>query len=465
MSAQNTTTDYLILGSGAVGMAFADVLLDETDADIVIVDRHAAPGGHWNDAYPFVTLHQPSAFYGVNSIELSRGRVDQDGLNAGLNELATGTEVLAYFDDVMRHKFLPSGRVRYFPMCHYEGEGRFENVLTGEQHSITPQRKTVDATWLKTSVPSTHTPNFSIAEGVTLIPPNQLPRVDTRHDDIVIVGAGKTAMDTVLWLLGNGVDPDAIRWITPRDSWVLNRKMTQPGVDFFLDTFGAVADQMQAIAEASDLDDLWLRLEAAGNMLRIDPDRMPEMFHGATVSEAELAQLRRIKNVVRLGRISAIETDRIVMAEGEIPASANTLYVDCSARAIPNEDITPIFNGNLITPQTVRPYQPVFSAALIAHIEAAYDSEAQKNELCEVVPLPNNAADWAAMTLVGMMNQYKWSQEEGIRAWMKQSRLDGLSSTLMQIDKKAPDNQAVLQRMRNYMMPAAANLQKLIAAA
>ena len=47
-------TEYLIIGSGAVGMAFADVLFHETQDRIVLVDRHAAPGGHWNDAYPFV---------------------------------------------------------------------------------------------------------------------------------------------------------------------------------------------------------------------------------------------------------------------------------------------------------------------------------------------------------------------------------------------------------------------------
>ena len=41
-------TDYLIVGSGAMGMAFADTLLVESDADMVMVDRHAKPGGHWN---------------------------------------------------------------------------------------------------------------------------------------------------------------------------------------------------------------------------------------------------------------------------------------------------------------------------------------------------------------------------------------------------------------------------------
>ena len=50
-------TDYLVVGSGAVGLAFADTLLTESDARITIVDRHGKPGGHWNDAYAFVTLH------------------------------------------------------------------------------------------------------------------------------------------------------------------------------------------------------------------------------------------------------------------------------------------------------------------------------------------------------------------------------------------------------------------------
>ena len=73
---QSLEVDYLVIGSGAMGLAFADVIATETNATIALVDKHDRPGGHWNDAYPFVTLHQPSAFYGVSSAELSRGRVD-----------------------------------------------------------------------------------------------------------------------------------------------------------------------------------------------------------------------------------------------------------------------------------------------------------------------------------------------------------------------------------------------------
>lgn len=114
MTHQTLSTDYLIVGSGAVGIAFTDTLLTDTNVDIIIVDRHHKPGGYRNLAYPFVTLHQPSAFYGVSSRELSNGKLDLVGLNKGLCSLASGAEVSAYFDAVMRERFLPSGRVRYF---------------------------------------------------------------------------------------------------------------------------------------------------------------------------------------------------------------------------------------------------------------------------------------------------------------------------------------------------------------
>jgi len=153
--------DYVIIGSGAVGMAFADILVTESDASLIIIDSYAKPGGHWNVAYPFVQLHQPASFYGVSSKELSGGRLEQGGLNDGLGELSSGPEVLAYFDDVMRHQFLPSGRVQYFPMCDYQGDGVFLSKVNGQTYHATANRKTVDATHLKTTVPSTHTPSFT----------------------------------------------------------------------------------------------------------------------------------------------------------------------------------------------------------------------------------------------------------------------------------------------------------------
>ena len=81
-------TDYLVIGGGAAGMAFTDALIAESDADVVMIDRRHAPGGHWNDAYPFVRLHQPAAYYGVNSRKLGNDTIDTSGENAGMYERA-----------------------------------------------------------------------------------------------------------------------------------------------------------------------------------------------------------------------------------------------------------------------------------------------------------------------------------------------------------------------------------------
>ena len=455
-------TDYFIIGSGAMGMAFADVLLSETDASMIIVDQHQKPGGHWNDAYPFVRLHQPSAFYGVSSRELGTGQIEVGGLNDGLGELASGAEVIAYFDAVMRQQFLPSGRVQYFPMCNYTGNGEFTSIVNGKTHSVKYKIR-VDCTHLKTSVPSTHIPNFTIADGVRFMPLNDLPKVTEPPEGFVVIGAGKTGIDTCLWLLEHGVDPDDIRWIMPRDAWLIDRKNTQPSIEFFGDTMEAQAAQFESIANADSIEDMFDKLEACGYFLRIYTDTRPEMFHGATITQAEVKELRRIKNVVRLGRVSAIETDKIVLSKGEIPTTPNTLHIDCSARAIANFEMKPIFEEGLITPQMVRSYQPVFSAAFVAHIEASREGDAEKNRLCGVVPLPNHDTDYLRFTAAFMMNQYNWGQDKEIRNWLLENRLDGFSKLAKSISKDDTEKMAIMERLRDNSFPAMAKLQGFIA--
>lgn len=455
-------TDYLIVGCGAAAMAFTDTLLSDTDADLIIVDRHGAPGGHWNDAYPFVTLHQPSVYYGVNSAELSNGLIDEIGWNQGLGDLATGAEITAYFDQVMRHRFLPSGRVRYFPMMDYCGHGTFRSLLGGEPAAVNVRRRVVDTTYLQTRVPSTHTPSFSIADGVRFLPVNDLPALSTPPEAFVVIGGGKTGIDACLWLLSHDVDPRRIRWIMPRDAWLLDRRNTQADPRFFLDTFGAQAAQFEAIAAADSFDDLFSRLEEAGVLVRIDESVKPAMFHGATVSQDELTQLRRIESVVRMGRVQRVEIDRIVLDDGEMETTPDTVHVDCSASAISNLATKPIFADGLITTQTVRSYQPVFSASMIAHVEATRVTDEEKNRLCQVVPLPNHDTDWVRMMIPYLINQYQWSKDPELRNWLLQSRLDGFSALAAGVGDD-PARLAVMARLRAASRPAMTRLFELVA--
>jgi hypothetical protein len=146
MTSSPLDTDYLVVGAGATAMAFVDTLLSESpDATVVMVDRHHRPGGHWNVAYPFVRVHQPAAWYGVATRELGSGAKDAVGPNAGLYELASGAEVLAHFDQVLRERFLPSGRVRWLPMSEYatgpDGRHRVTSLTNGTVLEITVRRK------------------------------------------------------------------------------------------------------------------------------------------------------------------------------------------------------------------------------------------------------------------------------------------------------------------------------------
>ena len=470
------TADYLVIGAGAMGMAFTDVILTETDATVVLVDRHAKPGGHWNDAYPFVRLHQPSAFYGVNSLALGADRKDTAGSNAGLYELASGSEVLTYFDHVMHRQFLPSGRVQYFPMCDYVGSetaeavdpsgggtgagvvGRFVSLVSGEQFEVAVNTRIVDATYMNVSVPSVRSPAYEVAAGVTCRPLNDLPRIERPADGYVVVGAGKTGADACLWLLGNGVDPDHISWIMPRDSWYLDRAQIQPG-DFFEITARCFIDQFRHIAQSTSIDDLFDRLEAAGQLLRLDTSVRPTMYRCSTVTTAELEQLRRITRVIRMGRVQRIEADRIVLDGGEVATSLGTAHIDCTADGLERRPPKPVFQEGLLTLQTVRHCQQVFSAAFIGHVEAAYDTDEAKNHLCGVVPHPDSDTDWLRTVHGNATNSARWNADDALQAWLASARLDGFSSTRRPSDELV----AVVMDAIQYAEPALAKLEQYLA--
>jgi hypothetical protein len=315
-----------------------------------------------------------------------------------------------------------------------------------------------------TSVPATHTPTFTVAPGVRCIPPNGLARMSAAPEGYVVIGGGKTGVDTCVCLLEWGVPAELIRWIVPRDSWFQNRAGMQPVGEFAVDALAAQTVQAEIAATAATADELFGRMEDAGQLLRLDPAVTPRMFHGAIVSEAELQLLRTITDVVRLGRVRRIHPGRIVLDEGEVASTPGRLFIDCSAIGAPRVPTKPIFAGRTITPQMVRMLQPVFSAALIAHVEATVDDDDEKkNELCRPVPMSDDPSDWIPMTLMNLENQRAWRSDPRVAEWLMTSRLDRFSRLTREI---APDDEASLDLLRRYRaaIPAAvANLQVLAA--
>lgn len=124
-----------------------------------------------------------------------------------------------------------------------------------------------------------------------------------------------------------------------------------------------------------------------------------------------------------------------------------------------------VFQEGKIVVQTVRSYQPVFSAAFIAHIEATYDNDDVKNEICQVVPMPNHDNDWIMSMAAQMKNQFREGIEEGIREWLLNNRLDGFTNLIMPNPDNTAEQNALLLRLKEAAPKAAENLPKLVAEA
>jgi len=420
-------TDYLVVGAGATGMAFADALVAATDADVVLVDRRHRPGGHWLDAYPFVRLHQPSAYYGVNSRVLGQDRIDGRGPNAGFYERATAAEIVDYFNRVLEDDLLASGRVRFFGMCEYCGADsdghRFVSLLTGTSTLVRVRRRIVDATYVESSIPSRHTPGFVIDPSVRVLPPNDLVDLDEPASGFTIIGAGKTAMDTCNWLLESGVDANEIRWIRPRDGWFLNRTYMQP-LDLVASYMQLQARFVEHALHCDGPSSFTEGLETDGVLLRIDPSVQPDVFRGATVSRLELDLLRQIDNVVRLGRVRRIGTHRIVFDSTELPSDPEHVYVDCTAAGVRPVEARPVFDRERITMQYVTIGIAPWSAATIAAVEASGRDDARKNELCPPVSFTGEASDILRVAFAGMSGLVARGAEPDLGAWNEQCRLN-----------------------------------------
>jgi hypothetical protein len=404
--------DYLVVGAGAMGMAFTDALIDHAEVRVALVDRRHGVGGHWLAAYPFVRLHQASGFYGVASTLLGGGRLQVTGPEAGLSERAGQATICAYYADLLAGRF--SGSVEFFGGCDYQEDRTFVSRVSGQLFSVPAHCRVVDARYLAPGIPAELAPPFSVGDGARVIPVNDLVRLEEAPSQYVVVGSGKTATDAIVWLLSRGVDPDAVCWVRPREPWMLNRALVQPSPEIYL---GMVASMMEAAASASSLDALFLALEEAGIMLRIDRDLTPTMAKAPTLGTWELELLRSVENVVRLGHVSSVTSGRLTLAGGPVSIAPDAVVVHCAADGLRNRPLVPIWRPAAITLQPVRAGFPCFGAALAGYVEATRSTDAAKNAVCAPSSFGNSLADWARMNVTGLRNAATFGAEPDLKAW------------------------------------------------
>jgi len=388
MSKISLSTDYLIVGAGAMGMSFLEELITTSkDVEAIIVDSRSAPGGHWNHAYPFVRLHQPALTYGVNSRTLGAGGPD----------LASKALILQHFELAMKD-LVATGRVKFFPQCKYLGDGKIVSLLDESlKYEVEIKAKFVDATCTTTHVPATTKPNYKVSEGVNLVPINGLANISKPYPHYLVIGGGKTGIDAVLFLLDHGVTTDKISWVVPNDSWFWDRH-------FFALDDGNMSKKINLMLDCITDEEANTQLKAliscenGGLLHRLDKNFIPTRYRAATVSHDELKKLKQVQNIIRKGRIASVEPGKLIFQSGEeMEIDCNTLHVDCSTNSILFPPPKKVFDGKSINVQFIRLPPPSQSANIIAAMELKFPhDEEKKNSVCHVLKVPSVPKDFFA---------------------------------------------------------------------
>jgi len=297
---------------------------------------------------------------------------------------------------------------------------------------------------------------------VHFIPPNDLVRLGDSPGGYTVIGAGKTSMDTCTWLLEQGVAPDKIRWIRPRDGWVFDRAMMQP-----LDNVGSYmqlqARWVQAAAEAESGPDFAFRLEEHGVLQRIDRSVEPRMFRGAILSGGELEVLGQIENVVRNGKVRRIGTDGVHFEDGSVATNGSHVYVNCTAAGVRPTQARPVFEPGRITLQYVTIGIVPWSAATIGAAEALKDDDEQRNNLCPPVTFSGETAELLRLSHAGMSGIMARTFDAELSAWSEASRLNPGRGVADHMDD--PRVSEAIAAMGAHFGPAMANLEQRLGAA
>ena len=440
------TVDYIVVGAGASGIAFADTIVGNSDFSVAIVDVNSAPGGHWHSAHDYHQLDLPAARAGMNGLPFSDLCRADPGRHDNAPAHIQTSQVLDYYDRAMTDRLLASEQVQFFSDCYHLGAGLMQAIGWHTRLRFKARRKIVDATQCWHRVRERDEPRFTHDPDVLVITPNDLSPVWSvaphLHDKYCVLGAGIVAVETVGQLLRLGVAPDQICWVKPRDSWFLNRDTFSPRG--WLNT-------LQAITETPQTHRLEKSLEKAGHLVRIFPDETPTKFHADVVSPPELAPLHAVTHIVRKGRVRSISSLGMILEDGVEPMPGRNLYIDCTANRIVARPRPEVFQSSAITLQMTQMASAAFSGSLIAAIELLNRSEQEKNRLSAPLSLPERSADIPMLFAESLRNQRAWFDEPELHDWLVQNRL-GSTGTLLSSILAEPEQRTFAVRQFQQLL-------------
>ena len=187
------------------------------------------------------------------------------------------------------------------------------------------------------------------------------------------------------------------------------------------------------------------------------------MYRCAILSQAELEELRRIEDVVRMGHVQSIEPGRITLDGGTRDIDGSALYIDCSADGFAHREPTTVF--------TDEPHLPAGRAHLPARVQrgghrprrSRLRRRRHRNAFCGPVPYPREPTDWLRMMLAFNKNQLHWFTDPDMMAWVDTSRLNVLHHVTAAVSERAREK--IISMLTSQMPAINDKLETLLAEA
>lgn len=219
--------DVCIVGAGIAGLnaAFVASRYLPSSGRVLLLDRRDSAGGMWNDAYPYVRLHQPYEMFTVGNIgwRLRRGR----GYLAARDEVAAH---LRHCLEAVASQVDLDARWGWEYLSHTEddtGVTIFARDRQGREHSLRALRfvqaagfdiEVVEPLALSSAAVRSIAPQH-VAEAGLLVGGDSAP--------VWVVGSGKTAIDTAHALISARPDR-SLGLVTGSGTYFFNRDVLYP---------------------------------------------------------------------------------------------------------------------------------------------------------------------------------------------------------------------------------------------
>ncbi len=196
------TYDLVVIGAGIAGLNALNAASEylAKGASVLLLDQKDAPGGMWNTAYDYVRLHQPHPMFTVGNMKW---------------DWRKPRDYLAARDEVQSHLARALAPIA----AKVDLQTAFGQTVTGCAEIDTPNGPMAEVTFHPNGTSKTPTTvranraihasglNYELAQplaftsqNVLSIIPQDLRQTLATHPDapVVVVGGGKTGMDTVL---------------------------------------------------------------------------------------------------------------------------------------------------------------------------------------------------------------------------------------------------------------------------